>query len=271
MYQIVASDMDGPFLASDHSVPRPNIAALKRLSELGVFFVPASGRGYQSILDSFDPDLLALLEGSFVISYNGAAINQCGVTKPLMTQGLSYETASRLFEWAHTNKVAMHIYTFDGACYCVDINESERSYIKGILDYEDYQGSDIVFLKDRPIAKILFCREGLAEIDKLKAAMPAELLLKTEVSISSERYLEFNAPGVNKGAALRWLAHHLETDLAHCIACGDSLNDLSMIECAGLGVVPANATADVTAIASYHAHASNDDGLIAEIVEKLLT
>ena len=43
MYRLVASDMDETFLAHDHSIPQANIEAIRRMRELGVLFVPASG------------------------------------------------------------------------------------------------------------------------------------------------------------------------------------------------------------------------------------
>ena len=46
MYRLVASDMDETFLAHDHSIPQANIEAIRRMRELGVLFVPASGRSY---------------------------------------------------------------------------------------------------------------------------------------------------------------------------------------------------------------------------------
>ena len=53
MYRIVASDMDETFLDGRHEIPPANLEALARMRELGVLFVPSSGRGYLSIMDNF--------------------------------------------------------------------------------------------------------------------------------------------------------------------------------------------------------------------------
>ena len=57
-----------------------------------------------------------------------------------------------------------------------------------------------------------------------------------DVSYSSNRYIEFNHKGVNKGAGLKKLADLLRIDIQDTIAIGDNYNDLSMIKDAGLGV-----------------------------------
>ena len=44
MYRLVASDMDETFLDADHAIPEANLRALRRMRELGVLFVPSSGR-----------------------------------------------------------------------------------------------------------------------------------------------------------------------------------------------------------------------------------
>ena len=50
MYKIIASDLDETLLNRDtRRVSARNLEAIRRASELGVKFVPASGRGYATI------------------------------------------------------------------------------------------------------------------------------------------------------------------------------------------------------------------------------
>jgi hydroxymethylpyrimidine pyrophosphatase-like HAD family hydrolase len=85
MYRIVATDMDETFLASDHTVPQANIDAILRMRELGVLFVPSSGRAHDSIMESLRDLPPACLEGSYVISYNGGCITRVGDDEPLVS------------------------------------------------------------------------------------------------------------------------------------------------------------------------------------------
>lgn len=70
--------------------------------------------------------------------------------------------------------------------------------------------------------------------------------------------------------SLRALAKLLDIDIADTIGCGDSANDMAMLEAAGVGVVVSNATPDTAAIADYCAKSSCDDGVFAEVLEKFI-
>ena len=54
------------------------------------------------------------------------------------------------------------------------------------------------------------------------------------------------------------------------MACGDGLNDRSMIEYAGVGVAMQNAEEPVKAVADYVTAADNDHDGVAEAVEKFI-
>jgi hydroxymethylpyrimidine pyrophosphatase-like HAD family hydrolase len=53
------------------------------------------------------------------------------------------------------------------------------------------------------------------------------------------------------------------------IACGDSGNDLSMVQWAGLGVAMANATPEVLAAADWVAPSVHEDG-VATVIERFI-
>ena len=100
--------------------------------------------------------------------------------------------------------------------------------------------------------------------------MPPELAEGLSTTFSSGRYYEFNPAGVDKGFGLRALADYLGIDIADTIACGDSANDMAMLEAAGVGVVVSNASHDAAAIADYRAKSSCNDGIFAEVLEKFI-
>ena len=69
----------------------------------------------------------------------------------------------------------------------------------------------------------------------------AERFPDAEITTSLACNLEVNAPGVSKGTGLLALARVLGLEPAQVMACGDSGNDLTMIQLAGLGVAMGNA------------------------------
>ena len=90
------------------------------------------------------------------------------------------------------------------------------------------------------------------------------------ISYSSNRYMEFNAIGVNKGQGLIDLANKLGIDIKDTIAVGDNYNDLSMLKVAGLSVGANNAVDDVKAICDYVTKANNNEGVVDELIRRYI-
>lgn len=271
MYQLVATDMDETFLGFDHSVPQANIDAILRMRELGVLFVPASGRAYGSIMNSLRDLPEACLEGSYVISYNGGCINRVGDPVPIISNRMPFEVVDRLFQHAvFLGDIGMHIYTQSGDIWGYNITQSELDYLAGHMDLKLFEGDSIEFLRDVPLSKCLYVYEDLDLLHELALTMDPALTEGLSTTFSSGRYYEFNPGGVDKGSGLRELASRLGIDIADTIACGDSANDMAMLEAAGVGVVVSNASADALAIADYRAKSSCDDGVFAEVLERFI-
>ncbi|MBQ6207287.1 MAG: HAD family phosphatase, partial [Oscillospiraceae bacterium] len=49
MYRIIVSDLDETLLNADKSVSQETRAAIRAVRDMGVKFVPASGRGFRSM------------------------------------------------------------------------------------------------------------------------------------------------------------------------------------------------------------------------------
>lgn len=274
VYRLVASDMDETFLDSNHAIPPTNLRALRRMRELGVLFVPSSGRWYSSIMDNFPGEARELLEGSYVLSYNGGFINRVGDPEPLTTCGLSRTCAEELYARGRELGLAMHINVADGHVFVPDADDDERAYlasISGVTHVNSKDHPDLSFLEGRDIVKILYVNRDFDALQELGASLaPVAERLGVEVTFSSKRYLEFMPAGVNKGTGLARLAKMLEIPLSEVIAVGDSANDLSMIQAAGLGVGVANVTDDVHPSCDVVLNTTGMDGAFEELVERFL-
>ena len=274
MYRLVASDMDETFLDANHAIPEANLRALRRMKELGVLFVPSSGRWYSSIMDNFTGEARDLLEGSYVLSYNGGFINRVGDSEPLTTCGLSHACAEELYARGRELGLCMHINVADGHVFVPDADEDEREYltsISGVTHISSADHPDLSFLGDRDIVKLLYVDRDFDALQKLGAQLaPMAERLGVEITFSSKRYLEFMPAGIDKGTGLTRLAGMLGIPMSEVIAVGDSSNDLAMIEAAGLGVGVANVTDDVRPHCDVVLESAGTDGAFTELVERFL-
>ena len=105
--------------------------------------------------------------------------------------------------------------------------------------------------------------------EAILARAQAEFAGRADVTVSHPSFLEFLAPGVNKGRAVRFLARRLGVDLRDALAIGDQLNDLEMIAEVGMGVAMAGAPAAVRTAARMVAPPLAEEGA-AQVLEELV-
>ncbi len=270
-YKIVASDMDQTFLDDQHQIPQTNVDAIRRMRELGCLFVPASGRSYPSVMNSLRSLPKDLLEGSYLISYNGGCINRIGEDKPIVSHSLPFERVRTLWEYGMRLGICMHVYAVEGTLWIFNMTPEEYDYVEGHDRYIDCHETSLDFVRDIPLAKILYVLPGQNDkLHEIRAAMPDELVEGADTTYSSQRYLEFIPQGTSKGNGLLQLADYLGVDHSQTIACGDAGNDITMIRSAGQGVVVANGDTVVKEAADYVATSTCNDGVLKEVVDHFL-
>lgn len=273
MYKLIASDMDETFLDSEHRIPAPNVEALKRLRELGVLFVPSSGRPYRSIMANFadvDPELM---RDTYVISYNGGFINRFGDSKPLLSTLIDRESVEFLYRYGIEHRLAMHIYTDQDDIFTQFLPPEEDEYVRtieGVVPLDD-DVSDLSFAEGKQLVKILYMDTDFAHCKQLGAEL-APLIDSTKVDItySSARYVEFVPAGVNKGTGLAHLAELLDIDISQTIGFGDAANDIDMLKAAGLGVGVANVSDDARPYCGLVLNTTGGEGALPELVERVI-
>ena len=179
-----------------------------------------------------------------------------------------FESASavEIYKTAKKYGVDIQIYR-DDRLIVENISERVKAYIDKLS--AEYTVVDSIEEYDGKISKILL--NG-----------PNELLLKIEKEIkhklngkfncffSNPNYLEFTGIGSTKGEALASLAKDLGVDISETIAMGDSFNDISMVKAAGLGVAVRNAVQPLKDEADYITKATNDEGAVAEVINRYI-
>ena len=266
MYRIIASDLDETLLNSEHQVSDRDRETIRKLSERGVKFVLATGRGYNTTYDLQKRLGLYDKEGEYVISVNGGFITENKGNRAIYKRGIDFETASALYKEAIRRNITVHVYT-EHVVYIRNYIDAEREYCQGRMPIEEIFSDNIDFLKDEPIIKTLYMD---TDITRLQALAPqiTHLTEGLSVSYSSNRYLEFNSPYANKGIGLQKLAEILNVDMEKTMAVGDHVNDLPMLKAAGLGVAVANCSREIADQADLILDSSNDNDPITEIYDR---
>ena len=268
MYKLIACDLDETLYGNDRTIPARNVEAIKRASELGVKFVPATGRGYNSVRETLVDLGLLDKEGEYVISYNGGAITENKGNRLLHFQGLPFEEAEALYRRGLNYDVCIHVYTRE-MVYAYNITQEEIARLSKRMQVTEVFDRDLRFLAGQDIAKVLYENRDFDYLKKIEEELK-DITGNMDVSFSSNRYIEFNSKGVTKGAGLRFVAEMLGIKREETIAIGDNFNDLSMIQEAGLGVGVQNTIQGMRQYCDYITEATNDEGGVGEVIEKFI-
>jgi len=268
MYKIIACDLDETLLNSERSVSQENREAIRKARELGVKFVPATGRGYASVRRTLEELGVYGAEDEYVISFNGGVITENKGNRLMHFEGLPFGLAERLYKKGLEYGLCIHVYTKEKV-YACNLTQDEKDYVAGRMELAECFEKDLGFLSGEDIVKILYVNTDFDYLKQIEEELKP-LTKDCEVSFSSNRYIEFNLKGVNKGRGLLRLAEMLGVSREETIAIGDNFNDLSMIQTAGLGVGVRNTAVDMKPLCDVITEATNEEHAVAEVIERYI-
>ena len=185
MYKIIACDLDETLLSDDRSISKENIEAIQKAKELGVKFVPATGRGYNTVDGTLKELDLYDLENEYVISYNGGAISENKGSKLLHFEGITFEKASELYKRGLNYDVCIHVYTKD-MVYVYKFVQEEIDYLAGRMEVKEIFDDHIDFLKGQEIVKVLYMNTDYDYLKKIEDDLK-DITGDLDVSYSSNR------------------------------------------------------------------------------------
>ena len=243
-YKIVASDLDGTLLDKEQTVSKENHCAISEMTRLGVEFVPTTGRAMNEI----NPSLINSPDIRYIITSDGAVVYDTSIEKPILTRYIPRDYVRFVLETLRPYNVFIVVH--EGGKTYFDKNKYNTEFLSscGIDPYfghiisqhaeavDDFEGF-LLSSDEMEMIALFFelneaassCKQIFEDTGRLCAAH------------SGANYLEVYSSDAGKGKTLVAFADMLGVDIADVIAVGDSKNDSSMIEVAGLGLAVANA------------------------------
>jgi Cof subfamily protein (haloacid dehalogenase superfamily) len=91
-----------------------------------------------------------------------------------------------------------------------------------------------------------------------------------ECFTSAPYFLEITPKGIDKGKSMDILLDYVGITRKELVSFGDGMNDLPMIEIAGLGVCMANGRDELKKAADYVTSSNDEDGIAKVLYEKVL-
>lgn len=263
MIKLIASDMDGTLLTTDKRLPADFAQVVRALYRKGVSFCIASGRQYASLRR----DLEALVPELIFIAENGALIME--QDRQLFIDPLDACDLPRIVRAAEgLEQVYPVICRSDAAL--VDKSASEafvdelRMYYEQTFVVENLAEKCADF---HDVCKVAFYDAGDAATHELPV-LQRRLGDRHSVILSGANWVDVMKPGVNKGRAMQMLQSLKGLTPDECMAFGDYLNDLELLESVTESYAMENALDELKTIARHIAPHNDDDGVMRVVKER---
>ena len=268
--KVLALDLDGTLTNDRKEITPRTRAALDAALARGVTVVLASGRPIAGVtpvaraLDLGQPG-----RAGAILAYNGGAIVDCGPGhRVLWQQVLPAPMVPALCRFAAEQNVAIVTYNEEGV-----VTErpgdpwAQREGFTNKLPMIEV--ADLAAYVNYPVNKMLITLDPVRLPHVLRAG--AERFAgQIDLYPSSPFFIEAVPLGVAKDKSLAALLDRMGFTRENLMACGDGMNDRSMLRYAGVGVAMANAEGPVKAEADYITDADNNHDGVAEAIERFI-
>ena len=275
-FKLLALDVDGTLLRSDGTISPRTRQALSRAVDSGLTLAIATGRRRRTaapILAQLDlPHYLVASQGAVIwhedqiIAHShlpraGASavlghVHALGMSAVMFANAYQPEAIWITGSWRTNQRLEMYTLRHtDLLREIVDLSDANS----GALDHDPIQVI-VLDTMDR--------LEALASRLVQPQDPPLYRVIVSVNQFAAGGAIEVVGPTTSKAEALLTLCRRLDCTPQHVIAFGDNVNDVEMLDFAGLGVCMANGTQDARNAANREAPSNDEDG-IAVVLEEL--
>lgn len=282
MIKLVASDLDGTIIDKHNDIYKDNFKAIIDINNSAIPFVVCTGKTY-SIYKGLCPSFNA----SYGIFGNGTSIINLKTGEEIYNSLLEHSDVLNIIKIAKQNNLHIHVYTKDQIIteelLYLDLrnyklqknniynNKLEFTIVPDLLKY--------LSKKETPISKIVI--SSTSSLEKIQKEIQNSLdvsvfnikkygKFKDKIIDKEYEYIDIIPKNVSKGTALEILGNYLNINKDDILAIGDNLNDLDMVEQAGIGVAVNNAYSELKQVANYITTKSVEQGGFAEAIYKFI-
>jgi hydroxymethylpyrimidine pyrophosphatase-like HAD family hydrolase len=242
---IFITDLDGTLLRSDRTIAEPVLSCLRRLGDLRIARVIATGRS----LFSFNTVAAAGLPVDFVIFSTGAGVADYPHGKILRSVSLETGEVRQAFEALCALKLDFmvqrpipdsHVFAY------VASNSSNPDFERRITLYSRFASpwaGDIAgFGPATQLVAIVPPGRAQKALASVRRRLASLTVIQTTSPLDGQStWIEIFPAGVSKSSTVQWLASKLRASRSSTLSVGNDFNDLDLLEWAQTRFVVANA------------------------------
>lgn len=269
MYKLIACDCDNTLLDSEANIPVENIEIIKKLMNRGIKIILATGRNDILVKDY----ILETGIDAPVIGCNGASIRDLKTNNLISLTPISSSSLEEVFKYCFEKQINPKAFSMTHGYTCENVNTSTlgsiftkyKRKLKNDLTYETIDNMQDLINKTE-ILKVLIVNENEEFIVKTQSEL--NKIKGIDVVRSNISCIDIGAKGVSKGKALEKYANMCGIKSSEIIAFGDSENDLSMLEYAGLSILMRNGDKSLRSKVDLITE-TNDNAGVAKALKKI--
>jgi len=284
MIKLLGIDLDGTLLDSRGALSEANRKAIRLAEQVGVLVTICTGRRFRDAR----PIALDLELNAPMVSHNGALIKYASTLETFDVSILDKSTVQQVLEVARSSK-ADALLSADpdgkGVLYYEKASKRHTPLIKYIAWAKRLHGEEAedaihcVNSFDEVIDRIetvhISFSGTCAQMRELQHILQSEVSAEINILTTVYPHVDFTLidvlpPSASKGYGLERIANAFGFQKSEIMAIGDNLNDLQMLEFAGVPVVMANASPELLEDERYHKTLSNNENGVALAIEKFI-
>ena len=267
MYKVIATDLDGTLLNADHRWTRSRSPPCVSWKAMGCISSSPRGAYYCDVAGI--RDLLGI--EPYLITSNGARIHGAPDNTVIHADDLPPAIVQRLVQpeiVGEHGRVIVNL--FADQAWLIDRDapdllkfHQDSGFTYEVTDLPKHDGVDI--------AKVLYIGDP-ADLAQIWANLAREFGDALYVTYSLPDCLEVMTSNVSKGRALQIVLERLGVDAAQCVAFGDNMNDIDLLETAGHPFMMNNANPDlITRLPNVPRIGNNFEAGVAHHLRKLFS
>ncbi len=244
-------DIDGT-LTKGHSDQKMNyndIRSIKAAARDGAYIILSSGRSADDMLKVWEQiDIPSSDKTKYLVANNGAYIFSPRTNKVLKEDYIDKKTFNELTKYLWDRGFAFKNASLNE--YCTNQKGMMVNILKKVTivhnNLDSWEYNQISARKIGVISSISK-RKVIKIANEIEQKFP-----KLIVTISGPGlYIEINKLGTSKGEAIKFFAEKLNIDIKDTVHIGDSMNDYSGIQVAGIGIAMKNGMKKIKKTADY--------------------
>lgn len=264
--KILFTDLDDTLLNNQSEVSEYTKEVILRMLECGHRLVLSSGRPLGSVMEvAKKADLF--IPGVYLSSNNGSCIYEIASDNIIYEKTVPMDYVKAV--WELGKSAGIHIQTYSNtSIYSPALDDEIEFYTRKIHLPVVVSERPWEELEREPYKLLAVSLNDRDKLEVLRNTILDRFSDKLDAIFSSDRYLEIFNCTSGKGEGLKWLCNHLDIDIKDSYAAGDAMNDLSMIEAAGNGIVMCNGVGALFPYAQIITKKSNDEDGLAEVIKE---